>query len=581
MIDEPIKILLLEDDPAYEDYLNELLLEEAPGGYELKHVVRVQEGIECLEREQVDIILLDLNLPDCHGLDTVYKVQNQSPSIPMIVLTGHEDSNLAAKMLQLGAQDYLVKDYIDRNTLERSIRYAIERNRLIEQLDKSKRLEQHLAYHDTLTNLPNRHLFYDRLQQAILQSKRSEQLTAVLFLDLDGFKRINDTLGHNIGDELLKSVARRLRSSVREVDTIARLGGDEFTVILLEIQHAQDAATVARKILSLISTPYKIEEHEFFVTASIGISIYPTDGSDIESLIRKADIAMYRAKGQGKNNYQAYNLSMDARFFEHLTFENSLRKAVANDELVAYYQPQVDLHAGEITGVEALVRWRHPKFGLVPPEKFIPVAEESGLILEIDEWMLRTACQQSKLWEEAGFPDLRVAVNLSTHRFRQKKLTEQVAQILSETGVHPKNLCLEITENNVMQNVETTAGILHGLKEMAVLLSLDDFGTGYSSLNYLKRFPMDILKVDRTFVSGIPGDRADAAISAAIIVLAHSMELKVIAEGVETSEQIAFLQSLQCDEIQGFYFSRPLSADMITNLLKSEKRLFLAHSFKK
>ena len=575
MLNEPIKILLVEDDLFYEDYLSEILAEEARISYELNHVVRIKDCVEHLERDSFDVILIDLNLPDCTGLDTIYEVESQASNTPIIVLTEQDDNELASQALQSGAQDYLVKGHIDRSTLERSIRYAIERNRLLEQLEESKRLERHLAYHDALTILPNRHLLHDRLQQALAQSKRSGKLAALLFLDLDGFKRINDTLGHGIGDLLLKSVAKRLKTTVRQVDTVARLGGDEFTIVLLEINHAQDAKNVAQKILKVISRPYKIEEHELFVTASVGISIYPDDGSDIESLIRKADIAMYRAKGQGKNNYQVYHLSMDAKFFERLTLENSLRKAVENEELVAYYQPQVDLRTGEITGVEALVRWQHQKFGLVPPDKFIPLAEETGVILEIDDWMMKTACRQIKNWEREGIANIRVAVNLSTRQFRQKNLTEKVAQILNDSAVQPENLCLEITENEVMHNIETTVEILQALKKMGVLLSLDDFGTGYSSLSYLKRFPIDILKIDRTFVNGIPSDRDDTAISTAIVVLAHSMELKVIAEGVEEPEQIAFLQSLQCDEIQGFYFSRPLSAETVTDLLKVKRRLFL------
>jgi len=570
MLNEPIKILLVEDDLFYEDYLSEIFAEETEISYELNHVVRIKDCVEHLEQDNFDVILIDLNLPDCTGLDTIYEVESQASNTPIIVLTEQDDNELASQALQSGAQDYLVKGQIDRSTLERSIRYAIERNRLLEQLEESKRLQRHLAYHDALTILPNRHLLHDRLQQALAQSKRSGKLAALLFLDLDGFKRINDTLGHGIGDLLLKSVAKRLKTTVRQVDTVARLGGDEFTIVLLEINHAQDAKDVAQKILKVISQPYKIEEHELFVTASVGISIYPDDGSDIESLIRKADIAMYRAKGQGKNNYQVYNLSMDAKFFERLTLENSLRKAVENEELVAYYQPQVDLRTGEITGVEALVRWQHQKFGLVPPDKFIPLAEETGVILEIDEWMMKTACRQIKNWEREGIANIRVAVNLSTRQFRQKNLTEKVAQILNDSAVQPKNLCLE---NEVMHNIETTVEILQALKKMGVLLSLDDFGTGYSSLSYLKRFPIDVLKIDRTFVNGIPSDRDDTAISTAIVVLAHSMELKVIAEGVEESEQIAFLQSLQCDEIQGFYFSRPLNAETVTDLLKVKKTI--------
>jgi diguanylate cyclase (GGDEF)-like protein len=572
MLNESLKILLVEDTSG-DEMLRDLLLAEDIA-YELKNAEGVQDSIESVSREDIDIIMFDMNVSTCDGLDSIFHLHRQCPETPIIVITEYDDTDMAESVLQYGAHDYLVKGELDKNLLERSIRYALERHRLVHQLDESKRLERYLAYHDSLTKLPNRHLFLDRLQQSVAQARRAQEQLALLFLDLDGFKRINDTLGHSTGDILLQAVARRLRGGVREVDTIARLGGDEFTIILTGIKNAKDAVTVARKILKLMAKPFPVNEHEFFITASIGISVYPNDGSDIEGLIRKADIAMYRAKGQGKNTYQIYNLSMDEKFFEHLTLESRLRRAVDNDELVVHYQPQIDLESGTICGVEALVRWQSTEFGLVPPDQFIYLAEETGMIVNIDDWVLQAACQQLKAWHREGFADLRVSVNLSARQFRKRGLVEGIERILRNVELPPEYLCLEITESNVMQNVDDTIRILNELKAMGVILSIDDFGTGYSSLNYLKRFPIDILKVDRSFVKGIPNDRDDTAISTAIVVLAQSMELVVVAEGVETLEQIDFLQSLNCNEMQGFYFSKPVTADSLTQLLKSGKSLF-------
>ncbi|MCH9006662.1 EAL domain-containing protein [candidate division KSB1 bacterium] len=582
MTDKILTILLVEHDHQAASWLQKILRGMT---IEVVHASGVDIARELLDQIEVDLVLLDLFLTDSQGLDTLHMLQDreaaaggQAFELPTIVLVDAANEDPAEQAVERGAHDYLVRDQIDKNVLQRSIRYVLERNRLVRELQESRELEHHLAYHDFLTGLPNRLLFHDRLKQALSQAQRFGHKVALLFLDLDGFKRINDTLGHTIGDRLLRAVAQRLENGIRDSDTVARLGGDEFTIILFGIHEAKDAARVARKILRIMSAPFRVEEHELFVTASIGVSMFPDHGRDVETLIKRADIAMYRAKGSGKNNHQHYTLSMDASFFEHLTLENSLRRAIENDELVVYYQPQVDLRTGEITGLEALVRWQHPVFGLVSPAKFIPLAEETGIIVSIDEWVMQTACRQTKSWNERFKDDLQVAVNLSARQFRRSHLPETVSQILEETKLSPRNLCLEITESNVMQNVEKTISVLDDLKKIGLDLSVDDFGTGYSSLNYLKRFPIDVLKVDRAFVGGIPLDRDDMAISTAIVVLAQSMALKVVAEGVETVEQLSFFKSLNCDSFQGYYFSRPVTTEEITIMLENEGSGFLKSS---
>jgi diguanylate cyclase (GGDEF)-like protein len=470
-----------------------------------------------------------------------------------------------------GALDYLVKSKLDGNVLARVMLYGIERQRLLAILEQARRIEQQMVSHDALTGLPNRQLFYDRLQHTLALAKRHQRLAAILFLDLDGFKHINDTLGHSIGDLLLQVAATRLKTCTRESDTLARLGGDEFAVIFGEIAHEQDAARVAEKILATLSAPYLIHGHELFTTTSIGITLYPADGSDLESLVKSAEIAMYRAKSDGKNNYRFYNQAMEAAALQRLSLETSLRKAIEQGKLVLHYQPQVDLRSEQIVGVEALVRWHHPDAGLISPAHFIPLAEETGLILPMGDWVLRTACEQNRAWQKAGFPPFRMAVNLSARQFQETTLPKKVAQVLAEADLSPNCLALEITESSVIQNVDYTIATLKKLKAMGVQLALDDFGTGYSSLSFLKRFPIDKLKVDRSFVQGVPYDRGDMAITTTIVGLAQSMELKVIAEGVETEDQLGFLRSLRCDEMQGYLFSRPLPVDAFENLLHTRR----------
>ncbi len=436
-----------------------------------------------------------------------------------------------------------------------------------------------LAYHDTLTSLQNRHSFKEHLNQAIEQAKRYGRLVATLFLDLDRFKRINDTLGHNVGDLLLKSVADRLVQCVRSSDrlaintdnpvgAVARLGGDEFMVLLTEISRAQDAAKVTRRILDALSQPFTIAGHEIFISASIGITIYPLDGEDVDTILKNGDTAMYHAKDQGRNNFQFYNFSMHSFAHERLTLENKLRKALDRDEFLLHYQPQVDLRTGKIVGLEALIRWQHPDMGMIAPLDFIPLAEETGLIVPIGDWVLSAACSKNAAWQASGYPPVRMSVNISSYQFRQKTLLATIKRALDKSGLDPRYLELEITETAIMQNAESTTSILNELKLMDLRLAIDDFGTGYSSLNYLKRFPVDVLKIDRSFVKDITTDPDDAAITKAIIAMADSLNLKVIAEGVETEQQLKFLVQNGCHEVQGYLFSRPLDESGIKSFLR-------------
>lgn len=445
-----------------------------------------------------------------------------------------------------------------------------------EDITKCKRAEEmikQMAYYDSLTGLPNRVLFNDRLALALAQAHRNQQMLAIMFLDLDHFKTINDTLGHPIGDRLLQGVAQRLTSCIRESDTVARLGGDEFMLLLPGIVQADDVVKVAQRILENLKSPFYFDGHELHISTSIGIVLYPNDGGDAKTLLKNADSAMYHAKEQGRNSYQFYTSTMNEKAFERLTLENNLRRALEREEFIVYYQPQVSLKTGQIVGMEALVRWQHPEWGLVAPIKFIPLSEETGLIIPLGEWVLHKACLQNKAWQDAGFLSLRVAVNLSTRFFKRKDLIEMVARILEETKLDPNYLELEVTEGAIMENVEITIKTLRELKEMGVSLSIDDFGTGYSSLSYLKRFPIDTLKIDRSFVQDIVKDPDGTAITTAIIAMGHSLKLKVIAEGVETEEQLAFLYSNQCDEIQGYLFSKPVPAKAFTQLLQEGRCL--------
>ena len=426
---------------------------------------------------------------------------------------------------------------------------------------------RHLAHYDALTDLPNRTLFNDRLGQALIQAHRNRCKAAVMFLDLDRFKVINDTLGHSVGDLLLQEAALRLKGCVREGDTVSRQGGDEFVVLLPEIADEEDVYAVAQKLLNAIAQSFMLDGHELHVSASIGVSFYPNDGADAETLMKNADVAMYRAKEMGRNNYQFYHADMNARSFERLAMETSIRRALEREQFELYYQPRIEALGGVIVGVEALIRWHHPDLGLILPAQFIPLAEETGLILPIGEWVLRIAAAQGKAWQQAGLPPLFVAVNVSARQFRQADFAGKVSRILQDTGFDPHCLELELTETTLMTHAEENIETLKKLKETGIRIAIDDFGTGYSSLGYLKRLPVDILKIDRSFVSDVTDNRDDAAIVEAIIAMARSLALHVIAEGVETVEQSQFLQARKCDEMQGYYFSHPLPVEEFERLI--------------
>jgi diguanylate cyclase (GGDEF)-like protein len=436
-------------------------------------------------------------------------------------------------------------------------------------LAHAQRIE-YLAFHDALTGLPNRTMFSKVLTERINEARRYDRKLAVAFLKLDRWKQSNDTLGHEAGDQLLKEVATRLKGCVRDSDTIARLGGDEFVVLLPELGDDKYAATVAQKVLSVIARPFTLIGHEFRVTASIGISTYPGDGLDEQSLTKNADIAMYQAKAEGKNNFQFYSEKLNANSLERLTLESSLRHALERNEFRLHYQAKWDIASGRITGMEALLRWEHPDLGTVAPMQFIPIAEETGLIVPIGRWVLKTVCSQSVAWQRQGLPRLSIAVNLTARQFTDEHLLQDVTSILKATGMDPRLLELEVTESLLIQDVENTLQILTGLKALGIKIAVDDFGTGYSSLATLQRFPLDTIKIDRSFIRNVVGNPADTGLADAIIAMGKNLSLTVVAQGVETREQADFLRTHACDELQGFYFKRPLPPDQFAKLLLAQ-----------
>ncbi|UZE84395.1 putative bifunctional diguanylate cyclase/phosphodiesterase [Pseudomonas viciae] len=429
---------------------------------------------------------------------------------------------------------------------------------------------EYLAYHDGLTSLPNRSLFSKMLAQSIREASRYDRQLAVLFLDLDRFKQINDTLGHDAGDQLLQAVALRLRACLRASDTVARLGGDEFVILLPELSEDSYVAVTAQKVLSTIARPFNLHGQEFRVTASVGISVFPRDGLDEQTLKKNADSAMYQAKQQGKNNFQFYSEKLNADSLERLTLELSLRHALEREEFQLHYQAKRDVRSGQITGMEALLRWEHPDLGVVAPMQFIPVAEETGLIVSIGKWVLKTACRQNVTWQQQGLPHLGMAVNLTARQFADENLLTDLAAILAETGMDAGLLELEIAESLLMQDAKRALKVLIGLKDLKVRIAIDDFGIGYSSLSALKQFPLDVIKIDRSFIRDICDVSEDKALTEAIIAMGRTLSLTVVAQGVETKEQADFLRDNACDEFQGFYFNRPVPADQFKALLQAQ-----------
>lgn len=510
------------------------------------------------------VVFLDIRMPPGpDGIWAAAHIRESDPDLDIVIVTAYSDVDPRQITVQVPPEEklfYVQKPFHPHEV--RQLALALGRGKW----ETENRFRQ-LAYYDSLTSLPNRVLFLDRLAQILEIARRHQRKAAVLFLDLDNFKRINDSLGHSAGDEILKITAERLRYCVRASDavahptpqgTAARLGGDEFTVVLSEIELVEAPAIVARRILQKMAEPMQLTAQEVAITPSIGIAVFPEDGDTVETLLKNADLAMYAAKRTGRNSFQYYQATMNMVALKRLTLENHLRQAIAREELALHYQPQMNLATGAASGAEALLRWNNEELGSVSPVEFIPVAEESGLIVAIGAWVLRTACLQAKAWRDRGVLLPRIGVNVSIKQFVQRKFPELVAQVLAETGLEPEVLEIEITESLLMQDAEGAVATLRKLKALGVQLAIDDFGTGYSSLSRLKEFPIDRLKIDRSFVRSVDTNLNDQAIASAIIAMAGSMNLRVIAEGVETAEQLDVLRSKHCDEIQGYFLSRPL-----------------------
>jgi diguanylate cyclase len=482
------------------------------------------------------------------------------------IATSREREVRAAETIQTASDNHMIKLQQANAHL---VVATIEAHKLAEQVEAAKVQLDHLAHHDVLTGLPNRMLLQDRLTQAIELACRKDKQLAVMYMDLDQFKHINDSLGHSVGDNLLQSVAQRLVGCVRHSDTISRQGGDEFVALLPYIENAQGAALCAQKMLAALALPHRIDQHELHISVSIGISIYPDDGNDAETQIKNADTAMYFAKNKGRNNYKFFKQDMNDRAVQRQYIEASLRRALERQEFVLHYQPKINLKSSSIVGAEALIRWQHPEQGLLPPAHFISIAEDCGLILPIGRWVLREACRQARLWQQASLPPIIVAVNISALEFRTKDFLDNIRAVIEETGLEPRYLELELTESVLMQDVGSTDSMLHALANLGVKLAIDDFGTGYSSLSYLRKFPINTLKIDQSFINQMCSNPDDAAIVSAVINMGKSLKLCVIAEGVESPEQAAFLLAQHCDEGQGYYFGCAMAAEALATLLQT------------
>ena len=556
-------VVLIEDNPG-DARLVRAYLDEAQGVcYQVTHFDTLAQALVSPVIPACDIILLDLSLPDSHGLDTVSALCEAVPDKPIVILSGLFDQTLAIEAVKAGAQDYLIKGHHEGVFLLRAIDYAIERKQTEQKLT-------HMAHHDTLTGLPNRALFQIQLERALSRAKRTRLMLALMFLDLDRFKSINDTLGHDAGDALLKEVAHRLSACVRASDTVARFAGDEFTLIVEDLHFFSDAMTVAEKVLEVFRSPFVLKGQPTQVTTSIGIATYAGNGAEAEMLITQADAAMYCAKRSGRNVYQFYTESMQSESLMRLEIEQELRASCMQGEFILHYQPIVDVVTKQLVCLEALVRWRHRTRGLVMPSEFIPVAEETSLISCIGAWVLEKACMAHLAWQHSGLAlnGVRVAVNVSVSQLREGGLVDTITDILHRSGLDSTALALEITESVMMDNPEHAINILREIHEMGIKIAIDDFGIGYSSLNYLRQLPVDTLKIDRSFIQDIGKDANDESIVKAVISLAQGLGLEAIAEGVETQLQADFLRHHGCTRMQGYLFSPPVPGEEIMQTLR-------------
>jgi diguanylate cyclase (GGDEF)-like protein len=577
MSGERPRILIVDDD----DQIRGLLFEVLCAEYDCSQAPSAEAGLSALKEQDFDLVLSDINMGGMSGIDFIPHILRKDPDAVAVMISGEQTIESAIEAMRAGAFDYVTKP-LDVRHVEAAVKRALnhaqllkEKRRYKEQLEallreRTAQVNQ-LAYYDTRTELPNRSLFEDRLEQALAIAQRTHQGVGVLFLALDQFKKVNDSFGHDRGDWLLKAVADRLKSCVSERETVARFAGDEFALLLNQVSGTRDVVKIIGTISESLRTPFNLDGHEVFVTVSVGASLFPFDGEDCQALLKNAGAALYRAKTSGGNNYQFYTADMHARASKRLALETSLRRAIEHEEFVVYYQPRIAVDSLRITGIEALVRWQHPQHGLIAPAEFIPLAEDTGLIIPIGEWVLQTACKQSRKWQDQGFAPVRMAVNICARQFQQEDIARVIVRALDQANLSPEHLELELTESSIMNNAEFAIDVLTGLKRMGVKISVDDFGTGFSSLSYLKRLPLDALKIDQSFVRDATTDPDDAALVMTVITLGHNLRLKVVAEGVETEEQLRFLHLLRCDEIQGYLFSRPVPADELAELLAADQ----------
>jgi len=571
-------VLIIDDEVQIRSLLVEVLSEM----YECSAAESAEEALKALSARSFDLVISDIDMGGVSGLELVPHVHLISPDTVVVMVSGNQDIESAIEAMRAGAFDYITKP-IDLRHVEAAVERALHHSVLLKerttykaQLESLLQLRtaevDRLAYYDTVTQLPNRALFEDRLAKAVSIAKTSGETLGLLFISLDQFKKVNDSLGHVVGDSLLKEFAVRLKSCITESDTLARFAGDEFALLQMQVEGTKDVIETIGSLSQVLKFPFELSGHEVFTTASVGVSLFPHDGDDSQMLLKNAGAALYKAKRSGGANCQFYTKDLHDVASRRLALETSLRRAIQKQEFLIYYQPRVSIESLAITGVEALLRWEHPQLGIVGPSEFIPLAEDTGLIVPIGEWLLRHACLQNRRWQEQGYSPIQVAVNICARQFQEHDLAETVVRILDETGLAPEYLELELTESSIMQNADHAAAVLTRLKNMGIDISIDDFGTGFSSLASLKRLPIDSLKIDQSFVRDVSTDPDDAALVMAIITLAHNLRLRVIAEGVETEEQLRFLDLLRCDEIQGYLFSRPLPPELLLNLFDSHPR---------
>ena len=568
-------LILIVDDEIISRSTVEILL--TAEGYELVFAESGEEALVKAVELIPDLMLLDVMMPGMNGFEVCQRLRAnpRTTKLPVVMITALDDRESRLRGLEVGADDFMSKPF-DRAELRARIRTITRLNRYRRLVETEEQLV-YLANYDTLTNLPNRNLLMERLRQSLGHARRNHQRVAILVLDLDSFRIINDSFGHDCGDDLLREIAHRLIQTVSAIEaTVARASGDEFVILFDTDNFVKEVSEVAQRLLNHISQPILLNTHEIVVTASIGISVYPSDGEEAATLLKNANIAVSRAKTAGKNTYQFFTTEMNQAAFKRLILENQLRRVLEREELCLFYQPQIALNTGQIVGVEALLRWHHPESGLLSPNQFVTVAEEMNLIIPIGEWVLRTACLQAQVWQVAGLPPIRISVNVSSRQFQPVHWLQTIKNVLQESQLAPNYLELELTESVLMaednDNNNNIVAVLVELRAMGVQIAIDDFGTGYSSLSYLKRLPVNTLKIDRSFVQDINSNRDDAAIITAIIALAHSLHLAVVAEGVENKEQLLFLQSRQCEIVQGYLFSPPLSQPEMTKLLQGVKK---------